>query len=211
MVACACGRRESERSKCAIASWAFAHSPTTSIDISSGPARHCRSIESSSTRYSCKVVTHDNKRRERTMIVGIISPFLLLSSLVLAGQQQQIPFSVSSSNSKEQGLNTLAVVDTFPRIKSADGGLSHEVISSLDYPAHSIRINPVDSLCDSSVKSYSGYLDIANDKSLFFWMFESRGSPRKDPLALWFVGHILLSLPLSLCPLLPSLCMSTGC
>ena len=63
-------------------------------------------------------------------------------------------------------------------------------------------------LCDSSVKQYSGYLDVAEDKHLFFWyvqrahyhltsdqyefslsrFFESRNSPSTDPLVLWLNG-----------------------
>jgi hypothetical protein len=44
-------------------------------------------------------------------------------------------------------------------------------------------------LCDSSSKSYSGYLDISDDAHLFYWFFESRSaSPEKDPLVLWLNG-----------------------
>ncbi|KAG6879893.1 hypothetical protein C0992_009884 [Termitomyces sp. T32_za158] len=43
-------------------------------------------------------------------------------------------------------------------------------------------------LCDTSVKQYSGYLDVADDKHLFFWFFESRSSPAKAPLVLWLNG-----------------------
>ncbi|KAK9765664.1 hypothetical protein K7432_005832 [Basidiobolus ranarum] len=43
-------------------------------------------------------------------------------------------------------------------------------------------------LCDSSVKQYSGYLDIAQDKHFFFWFFESRSKPKKDPIILWLNG-----------------------
>lgn len=35
---------------------------------------------------------------------------------------------------------------------------------------------------------YSGYLDIAEDKHLFFWFFESRSTPSKSPLVLWLNG-----------------------
>lgn len=63
-------------------------------------------------------------------------------------------------------------------------------------------------LCDPSVKQYSGYLDIAEDKHLFFWLvvfvyvqiaiktltrcqlrfFESRNAPAEAPLILWLNG-----------------------
>ena len=44
------------------------------------------------------------------------------------------------------------------------------------------------SLCDSSVKQVSGYLDIADDKHLFFWFFEARHNPAEAPLVLWLNG-----------------------
>ncbi|KAJ7275093.1 Alpha/Beta hydrolase protein [Mycena rebaudengoi] len=43
-------------------------------------------------------------------------------------------------------------------------------------------------LCDPAVKQYSGYFNIAKDKHLFFWFFESRSSPSTDPLVLWLNG-----------------------
>jgi len=43
-------------------------------------------------------------------------------------------------------------------------------------------------LCDTGVKSYSGYLDVALGSQYFFWMFESRSNPSKDPLVLWLTG-----------------------
>ena len=45
-------------------------------------------------------------------------------------------------------------------------------------------------LCETTpgVKSYSGYIDIAEDKHLFFWFFESRHKPSSDPITLWLEG-----------------------
>ncbi|EKM75505.1 hypothetical protein AGABI1DRAFT_109384 [Agaricus bisporus var. burnettii JB137-S8] len=45
-------------------------------------------------------------------------------------------------------------------------------------------------ICETTpgVNQVSGYADIASDKSLFFWFFESRNDPDNDPLALWFNG-----------------------
>jgi len=43
-------------------------------------------------------------------------------------------------------------------------------------------------LCDSSVKQHSGYLDVAAGVKYFFWMFESRSKPTSDPLVLWLTG-----------------------
>lgn len=45
-------------------------------------------------------------------------------------------------------------------------------------------------LCETSdgVKSYSGYIDIAENKHLFFWFFESRNDPSSDPVTMWLNG-----------------------
>jgi hypothetical protein len=45
-------------------------------------------------------------------------------------------------------------------------------------------------LCETTegVKSYSGFIDLAEDKHLFFWFFESRHDPASDPITLWLNG-----------------------
>ncbi|KAK9763844.1 hypothetical protein K7432_009137 [Basidiobolus ranarum] len=43
-------------------------------------------------------------------------------------------------------------------------------------------------ICDPSVKQYAGYLDIAADKHLYYWFFESRNKPATDPVVLWLNG-----------------------
>ncbi|KAI8799845.1 putative carboxypeptidase C [Cladochytrium replicatum] len=42
--------------------------------------------------------------------------------------------------------------------------------------------------CDPTVKQIAGYLDVGSGKHLFFWLFESRRSPSRDPLVLWLNG-----------------------
>jgi len=60
-------------------------------------------------------------------------------------------------------------------------------VSIAPFKQHQLRITEPN-LCDTTVKQYSGYLDIAEDKHLFFWFFESRSSPSDDPLVLWLNG-----------------------
>ncbi|QRV80572.1 Serine carboxypeptidase [Ceratobasidium sp. AG-Ba] len=55
------------------------------------------------------------------------------------------------------------------------------------FPGYQIRLKEP-KLCDPTVKQYSGYLDIDEDKHLFFWFFESRSNPAKAPLVLWLNG-----------------------
>jgi len=54
---------------------------------------------------------------------------------------------------------------------------------------HSLRIKEQlnDTICDAHSKQYTGWLDVGS-KHLFFWYFESQGSPSDDPLVLWLTG-----------------------
>jgi len=66
--------------------------------------------------------------------------------------------------------------------------VSYIVVSA---QGHTLKSAPVDSgLCDSSVKSLSGYfhVDSGVNKNYFFWMFESRSAPSTDPLIIWLNG-----------------------
>ncbi|GJE97829.1 serine carboxypeptidase [Phanerochaete sordida] len=62
-----------------------------------------------------------------------------------------------------------------------------EAVTSAAFPEHQLRLTEP-TICDSSVKQYSGYLDITTGKHLFFWFFEARRSPEKAPLTLWLNG-----------------------
>ncbi|KAL4068599.1 Alpha/Beta hydrolase protein [Scleroderma yunnanense] len=66
-------------------------------------------------------------------------------------------------------------------------GIFYELVRHPEFPDHQLRITEP-SLCDPSVKQYSGYLDITDDKHLFFWFFESRNSPQDAPVILWLNG-----------------------
>ncbi|KAH9941247.1 carboxypeptidase C [Epithele typhae] len=65
--------------------------------------------------------------------------------------------------------------------------ITYELVSHPAFGEHSLRMTEP-TLCDSSVKQASGYLDIADDKHLFFWFFEARNQPEDAPLVLWLNG-----------------------
>ncbi|KAF7336198.1 Carboxypeptidase [Mycena venus] len=65
--------------------------------------------------------------------------------------------------------------------------LLYELLSLPSFDQHKLRITEPE-LCNTSVKQYSRYLDISDNKHLFFWFFESRSSPSTDPLILWING-----------------------
>mgnify|MGYP002803561713 FL=1 len=66
------------------------------------------------------------------------------------------------------------------RLMEEEGLLTAEDVASTNLSSPTI--------CDSSVKQHSGYLDVAIGTKYFFWMFESRSKPSTDPLVLWLTG-----------------------
>ncbi|KAG6379737.1 peptidase S10 serine carboxypeptidase [Boletus reticuloceps] len=66
-------------------------------------------------------------------------------------------------------------------------GLLYELIQHSHFSDYQLRITEP-TLCDPSVKQYSGYLDITDDKHLFFWFFEARNSPEDAPVVMWLNG-----------------------
>ncbi|KAF9557182.1 hypothetical protein CPC08DRAFT_57845 [Agrocybe pediades] len=65
--------------------------------------------------------------------------------------------------------------------------LLYEFVTHPEFESYNLRVTEP-KLCDPSVKQYSGYLDVADDKHLFFWFFESRTAPAEAPLILWLNG-----------------------
>ena len=53
-----------------------------------------------------------------------------------------------------------------------------------------LKSEPVEALCDTTVKSESGYYSVSSgqDKNYFYWFFESRATPSTDPLIIWLTG-----------------------
>ncbi|EIN14318.1 serine carboxypeptidase [Punctularia strigosozonata HHB-11173 SS5] len=66
-------------------------------------------------------------------------------------------------------------------------GMTYELVAHPAFAEHSLRFTEPD-ICDSTVKQYSGYLDITDGKHLFFWFFEARNNPGEGPLILWLNG-----------------------
>ncbi|CAO1617597.1 unnamed protein product [Parajaminaea phylloscopi] len=69
-------------------------------------------------------------------------------------------------------------------------GIEYDRFVHSSFPSYALRVTAQSNatLCDTSVKQYSGYLDISETKHLWFALFESRNNPAKDPLQLWLNG-----------------------
>ena len=64
---------------------------------------------------------------------------------------------------------------------------SDELVTHPAFQSYRLRVTEP-TLCERNVKQHSGYLDIAEDKHLFFWFFEARENPETAPLILWMNG-----------------------
>ncbi|KZT00989.1 carboxypeptidase C [Laetiporus sulphureus 93-53] len=78
-------------------------------------------------------------------------------------------------------------LDVFGTSRVEQNGIVYELVSHPAFEHYQLRVTEPD-LCDSTVQQYSGYLDIAEDKHLFFWFFEARINPSEAPLLLWLNG-----------------------
>ena len=58
------------------------------------------------------------------------------------------------------------------------------------FPGYQLRVSTEDrkSFCDPDVTQISGYVDIREGAHLWFILYESRSSPKTDPLVLWLNG-----------------------
>ncbi|CCJ30701.1 unnamed protein product [Pneumocystis jirovecii] len=96
------------------------------------------------------------------------------------------------------------VLEHFPSVFSDDPPNIHHVVgeyikskmSSFNewsifthaaFPGYQLRLRSLVDTRIDFVKQYAGYIDI-KDKHFFFWFFESRSDPSRDPLLVWLNG-----------------------
>ncbi|KAI1266248.1 alpha/beta-hydrolase [Xylariaceae sp. FL1019] len=45
-----------------------------------------------------------------------------------------------------------------------------------------------ETICDAGSRQWTGWIHVTGEKSLFFWLFESRNDPSTDPVVIWLNG-----------------------
>ncbi|KAI9499237.1 Alpha/Beta hydrolase protein [Zychaea mexicana] len=82
---------------------------------------------------------------------------------------------------------TVAIAEQLPEQQQPAQAQQFRVLRSDRIKNYAVRVKQPLS-CEEGVQ-YSGYIDnFETDDHLFFWFFESRASPRTDPVVLWLNG-----------------------
>lgn len=48
-----------------------------------------------------------------------------------------------------------------------------------------------DNVCKAGSRQWTGHVDVGDEKKLFYWFFESRNHPLKDPVVVWLNGYVV--------------------
>ncbi|KDN47566.1 alpha/beta-hydrolase [Tilletiaria anomala UBC 951] len=114
------------------------------------------------------------------------------SSMAGAAARSVEQMIIEHSN-KTGGMHAILTHREFPevsvRIKHISSGTKAKAATGqVHYSAAEQDRSDPDAFCDPGVSSWSGYIDTIDGKSLFFYFFESRSNPDKDPVLFWTNG-----------------------
>ncbi|KAI0713118.1 alpha/beta-hydrolase [Cerioporus squamosus] len=125
-----------------------------------------------------------------SLVLALVAAFLSQTTQVSGnaldiGAEQII---LSPSDALPTSLISEAAWDEFSAttVANSDGSI-YEQFAHPAFSEYRLRVaRPT--LCDPTVKQYSGYLDISDTRHLFFWFFEARTDPESAPLMMWLNG-----------------------
>ncbi|KAJ1658729.1 hypothetical protein IWQ61_002087 [Dispira simplex] len=123
--------------------------------------------------------------------------------LVFSLEEEEITLKLNAAQHNQQPASVVDALDAWPEeaeqvsagttpihSKDTDDNDEGEWLAVAQHPAfpeYRLRIREP-KLCDSTVKQYSGYLDVGQNKHFYFWFFASRHNPTGDPVILWLNG-----------------------
>ncbi len=94
-------------------------------------------------------------------------------------------FTDNESKNEEEDLKSIFIKDVMHIPKSARKSINNIKITLSPLTT----ISEDEPLCDPNVKQITGYFTIGKqNKHYFFWLFESRNKPSKDPISVWLNG-----------------------
>ncbi|PWN88566.1 alpha/beta-hydrolase [Acaromyces ingoldii] len=114
----------------------------------------------------------------------------LASSSSSSSSSNVVEKMLASHHEERRGGHVVLTHSDFPevsvRIKQV--GKKTRQVSDMLSPLHTHNSTDDEAFCDPTVASYTGYIDLIDGKSLFFYFFESRSNPAKDPVMMWTNG-----------------------
>ena len=97
-----------------------------------------------------------------------------------------IPWNLREPFRKSGELQQPLQVEPDEQSPSSNG--THYVNAPGEFPVNAAFVDPGAVGLDPKSRQWCGYLPSPGTTHLFFWLFESRGDPTKDPLILWLQG-----------------------
>jgi hypothetical protein len=131
-------------------------------------------------------------------VARAVSGQLLLPEMLDALRDKNGAGSSSSSSAYSarfrDGLQTpLGAPDGVERHSTGAGaGLGDSHVDLPDFEAGRATALPQNETTCATYgeKQWAGTVDISDERRLFYWFFDSRGDPEKDPIIIWLNGYV---------------------
>lgn len=124
------------------------------------------------------------------LAVSLLPPLLL--DLLPSDWNKRACTTTAEKSSVYTKMASLAALILLPLAASQFVSVPTNLTETEGYYNQTVRYKEVpDGICELTpgVKSYSGYVDVTSEESVFWWFFEARnGAPEDAPLTVWING-----------------------